>query len=231
MNKISIISFFLFVSISSLAQDAKIAKLKFCGYRYTDTAILRKHFEHQIDFLNIKDGDTVVDIGSSSGAYLGALNVIATFKNVHFILVDIDSNCLNKTKVTNMVEYYQKLRGSTFTNTFSFINNTPDSLQLPLNKYKKVYIFNTLHEIDDKLTIVKQMAAVIQSGGELVIAEFMPIGKKKLHQGCKKPLMSEEEIVTLFASVGFTFSTKQNLQTSEKYKDKRPYNFYKFIKN
>jgi ubiquinone/menaquinone biosynthesis C-methylase UbiE len=234
MKKIFCLTFaLLFTAAALFAQDndtEKIQHLKFCGYSYKDTAVLRKHFEAQLNFLQINNGDTIVDIGSSSGAYLGALNVIATFKNVHFILVDIDSNCLNKTKVSNMVTHYQNLRGSVFANTFSLVNNTPDSLQLPANRYKKLFIFNTLHEIDDKLTIAKQMAAVLQSGGELIVAEFMPMGKKTKHQGCKKPLMSEAEIVNLFAGVGFKFTGKENLQSSAKYRDKHPYNFYRLTK-
>ena len=55
----------------------KIKKLKFCGYTYKDSAFLRTHFEQQLAFLQINNGDTIVDIGSSSGAYIGAINVIA----------------------------------------------------------------------------------------------------------------------------------------------------------
>jgi ubiquinone/menaquinone biosynthesis C-methylase UbiE len=234
MKKIFYLMFvLLFTAPALFAQDddtEKIKKLKFCGYSYKDTAMLRKHFEEQLSFLHINNGDTIVDIGSSSGAYLGALNVIAPFKNVHFILVDIDTACLNKTKVNNMVTHYQNLRGNTFASTFSIVNNTPDSLQLPANRYKTLFIFNTLHEIDDKFTIAKQMAAVLQSGGQLIVAEFMPVGKKRLHQGCKKPLMSEADIVNLFAGVGFKFISKENLQSSLKHRDKKPYNFYRLTK-
>ena len=87
-------------SIFSQGNDTgKIKKREFCGYKFTDTALLRKNYQAQFDFLNIKDGDTVIDVGTGSGSYIGILNVMMAIKNAHFILVDIDSNCLNPEKL------------------------------------------------------------------------------------------------------------------------------------
>ena len=184
--------------------DEKIKKLKFCGYKYKDSSLLRKHFEQQLAFLQINNGDTIVDVGTSSGAYIGAINVIADFKNVHFILVDIDSNCLNAAKVNNMITYFENLKGEPFSNSFSFVVNSTDSLYLVLNSKRKLWIINTLHEIPDKAAIIKQMAAVLQTGGEIIIGELMATEKNKIHQGCKKPLMTDEEIKKLMQDSGFT---------------------------
>ena len=184
--------------------DEKIKKLKFCGYKYKDSSLLRKHFEQQLAFLQINNGDTIVDVGTSSGAFIGAINVIADFKNVHFILVDIDSNCLNAAKVNNMITYFENLKGEPFSNSFSFVVNSTDSLYLLLNSKRKLWIINTLHEIPDKADIIRQMAAVLQSGGEIIIGELMATEKNKIHQGCKKPLMTDEEIKKLMLDSGFT---------------------------
>ena len=207
----------------------KIKKLKFCGYKIDDSGFIRKQFEPQLNFLRINDGDTVIDVGTSSGSYIGALNVIGPFKKAHFILVDIDSNCLNPVKVKNMVSYYEGLRGAPFANTFSLVLNTPDSLYLPLKRYKKIWIMNTLHEIDDKVKIIKQMAAVLQSGGELIVAEMPATAKITMHGGCHKLLMSIDEIIALFTGLGFKFDAKENLQVVQKQKDKHPYYFFRFI--
>jgi ubiquinone/menaquinone biosynthesis C-methylase UbiE len=230
MKKISILSTFLFTSVFAFSQNAKVAKLKFCGYHYTDTALLRKHFQNQIDFLNINDSDTIVDIGSSSGAYIGALNVIAPFKKAHFILVDIDSNCLNKTKLKNMIAHYEGLKGKPFENTISFVNNSYDSLYVPLNSFSTVFIFNTLHEIDDKASIVKQISSIIKINGQLVVAEIAPTSKRTIHGGCNKPLLGEEELINLFKPYGFVLTKKANLQSTSKKIDKHPYFFYVLTK-
>ena len=184
--------------------DEKIKKLKFCGYKYKDSSLLRKHFEQQLAFLQINNGDTIVDVGTGSGAFIGAINVIADFKNVHFILVDIDSNCLNAAKVNNMITYFENLKGEPFSNSFSFVVNSTDSLYLLLNSKRKLWIINTLHEIPDKAAIIKQMAAVLKTGGEIIIGELMATEKNKIHQGCKKPLMTDEEIKKLMLDSGFT---------------------------
>jgi ubiquinone/menaquinone biosynthesis C-methylase UbiE len=226
---IFIISTVLFITSSFGQNEEKVKKLKFCGYKYKDSALLRKHFEQQLAFLQINSGDTIVDIGSSSGAYIGAINVIADFKNTHFILVDIDSNCLNSTKVNNMIAHYQNLRGTPFNNSISFVVNTTDSLYLPLNSKRKLWIFNTLHEIPDKAAMIKQMAAVLQTGGEIIIAELMATEKRKIHTGCNKPLMSDDEIKKLMDAAGFDFKNVAINPVPIK-KMKNPYCLFRFIK-
>jgi len=222
------LSFFVTASFGQQNEE-QVKKLKFCGYKYTDTALLRKHFEQQLAFFQIKNGDTIVDLGTSSGAYLGAINVIADFENVHFILVDIDSSCLNATKVNNMIAHYENLRGLPFNNSISFVVNTTDSLWLPLNSKRKLWIFNTLHEIPDKPAIIKQIVAVLQTGGEIIIAELMATEKRKIHRGCKKPLMTEEEIKKLMLDEGFAFNNMVVNPIPAK-KIRNPYCLFRFVK-
>jgi ubiquinone/menaquinone biosynthesis C-methylase UbiE len=207
----------------------KEKKLKFCGYRYKDSALVRKHFERQLAFLQINSGDTIVDVGTSSGAYIGAINVIAEFKLVHFILVDIDSSCLNGAKVNNMITWYENLRGSHFNNSIGFVVNKTDSLYLPLNSKRKLWIFNTLHEIPDKIDLIRQMSSVLQIGGEIIIAELMATKKNTIHQGCKDPLLNEEEIKRLMQDAGFTFKNMITNPLAVK-KIRNPYCLFRFVK-
>ena len=234
MKRLSVlITMILLFIIPVFSQDngiEKIKKLKFCGYKIGDTAFIRQQYGPQLNFLQINDKDTVIDVGTSSGAYIGALNAIGAFKNVHFILVDIDSNCLNRVKVDNMINYYQGLRGTSFGNTFSIVVNTPDSLCLPLDRFKKLWIINTLHEIDDKGKMARQIAAVLRSGGEVIVAEMLATQKITRHGGCHKPLMSAEEIINLFAVHGFKLTEKENLQPVQKEKDKHPFYFFRLTK-
>jgi SAM-dependent methyltransferase len=226
---IFIVSLLLLITACYAQNEEKIRKLKFCGYRYKDSALLRSHFEKQLAFLQIQDGDTIVDVGTSSGALIGCMNVIADFKNAHFILVDIDSNCLNTSKVNNMIAYYENVKGSSFNNSISFVVNTTDSLYLPLNSKRKLWIFNTLHEIPDKAAIIKQMAAVLQTGGELIIAEVMATEKYKIHGGCKYPLMTEDEIKKLMEAAGFDFKNMAINPIPAK-KRRNPYYLFRFVK-
>lgn len=119
-------------------------KLDFCYWRYDDTASARKAFGKQTAFFQLKNNDTIVDIGSSSGGLDGALASFMDVTGVHFILVDIDSNCLNPTKVKNMQTYYAQVKGAPLAATFSMVNNTTDSLYLPLNRYRKDTLMNPI---------------------------------------------------------------------------------------
>jgi ubiquinone/menaquinone biosynthesis C-methylase UbiE len=232
MKRLLILTINLLMIVSAVfgqENQERAKKLKFCGYKYKDTVLLRKHFEQQLAFLQINSGDTIVDVGTSSGAYIGAINVIADFKKVHFILVDIDSNCLNSTKVNNMKAHYEGLRGQPFNNTIGFVPNTIDSLWLPINSKRKLWIFNTLHEIPDKAGIIKQMSAVLQSGGEIIIAELLATEKHTIHRGCNAPLMTDDEIKKLMDAAGFDFKNVVINPIPVK-KMKNPYCLYRFIK-
>ena len=144
-------------------------------------------------------------------------------------MVDIDSSCLNADKVNNMIFHYEKVRGRPFNNTIAFVQNTTDSLYLCMNRYKKMWMFNTLHEISDKANIIQQMAAVLQTGGEIIIAELMATEKHKIHQGCNKPLMTEEEIKKLMLDAGFVFINMVVNPIPAK-KIRNPYCLFRFVK-
>lgn len=229
MKSILIFTINVLLIIPACFGQTRVMKSDFCGYKYKDSALLRKHFEQQLAFLQINNGDTIVDVGTSSGAYIGAINVIAEFKKVHFILVDIDSNCLNATKVNNMIAHYENLKGFPFNNSISFVVNTTDSLWLPLNSKRTLWIFNTLHEIPDKTAIIKQMAAVLQTGGEIIIGELMATEKHKIHQGCNKPLMTELEIKKMTLDAGFVFKDMIVNPIPGK-KIRNPYCLFRFTK-
>lgn len=90
---------------------------------------------------------------------------------------------------------------------------------------------NTLHEIEDKKFILKQINQIIKSGGEVIIAELLADEKYTIYGGCKKPLLKKEEIIKLFEWFGYLYIEGKNLQPAVKQKEKHPYYFFRFIKN
>jgi len=200
----------LMLSLCVSAQNKnKIDKLKFCGWQLNDKQKISSNFKEQFDFLNVQEGDTIVDIGAQSGTYEGCFLAVNNFKTVRFLLVDIDSSCLNQEKVHNMIAHYSKVKGDWIRNSFQIVQNTPDSLWLPLNQYRKVWLFNTLHELPDQPKMIKDIHAILKTGGEITILEIPAKYEGQLHGGCQKPLLSLEKINALFASNGFRFSDKK----------------------
>jgi len=200
----------LMLSLCVSAQNKnKIDKLKFCGWQLNDKQKISSNFKEQFDFLNVQEGDTIVDIGAQSGTYEGCFLAVNNFKTVRFLLVDIDSSCLNQEKVNNMIAHYSKVKGDSIRNSFQIVQNTPDSLWLPLNQYRKVWLFNTLHELPDQPKMIKDIHAILKTGGEITILEIPAKYEGQLHGGCHKPLLSLEKINALFASNGFRFSDKK----------------------
>lgn len=204
--------------------------LIFCGWKYADVATIEKAFSQKISFLDIHDGDLVADIGASGGTFEGAISAIGNWKNVHFVLVDIDSNCLNQQKVNNMKTYYTQVKGSPFTTEISFVRNTPDSLYLAHDTYHKIFLLNTLHEITDQQKMVKDIYKVLRKGGEVIVDEMMARPRHLLHGGCQKPLLDEITMKTLFEQNGFKQDDTLANPDNSKWKN-NPETLFRFIKN
>lgn len=194
----------LFCQPSFSQQKGKAKKLDFCGIKIKDLDKEKAAYQEELDFLRLQEYDSVVDVGAGSGWYEGVLSVLSPLQHLHFFLVDINVDCLNETKVNNMKTYYSLQKGDTITNRFTIINNTVDSLYLPANRFKKVWIMNTLHEIPDRAKMVRDMYHVLQSGGEVLVLEMFARKEHELHGGCRKPLFSRQELDQLFTSHQFT---------------------------
>jgi ubiquinone/menaquinone biosynthesis C-methylase UbiE len=228
MPKLVILIFFIIAGLPALSQKKnKASKIAFCGVTANDKEFIRKNFQPQFDFLQLKENDTLVDIGAGSGWYEGALSTITPFTNLTFYLVDIDENCLNATKVNNVISHYSKVKGAPITNHFTVINNTTDSLWLPTHTFKKICILNTLHEIPDLHKIVWDMNNILQPGGEVIVLEMIPRKQNELHGGCHKPLLTFEQLNTLFSNNGFTSKDRIELQQYTR----SPIQMIRYVKN
>ena len=190
---ITLLSVLLFVTLliatpalsQSGKRNAQIQKLDFCGPRYHNLDKIKERLLTQFAFLKVAEHDTIVDIGAQSGVYEGAFTALSDFNDLHFILVDIDSACLNTRKVSAVNKHFAALKPGYVSPSFSIIINTPDSLWLPKEKYNKVWIFNTLPEIPDQHRFLKQVNDILRVGGEVVIQEIISKTPDQKHGGCQ----------------------------------------------
>ena len=226
MLKIFILIFLSLFSFTGSAQKSKKYKGEFCGVHMKTAEMIRKIYSEQIAFVSLQENDTIVDIGAASGWFEGALSSVTDFRNISFVLVDIDSGCLNQLKVDRMQAHYASVKGAPITNRFIPVLNTPDSLYLPLDLFPKVWLLNTLHELPDKKKMILDIHAVLRNGGEVLVLEMEAEKINELHPVCRKPLLSFEELRHLFQANGFIY--KDHLRLSKKRNDLV---FLRFVKN
>lgn len=191
------------------AQHKGAEKKGFCGAKLNSKGAIQSILKENLEFFRISHNDTIADIGAASGWMEGALSVISPARNVSFYLVDIDTGCLNQRMVNNMRAHYEALSDSPFTNRFVLVNNTPDSLFLPHNFLPKLWIINTLHEVPDPMKMVKAIASVVRTGGEVFVLEVPRMREGQVHGGCKLPLLTRDEIMALFAAGGFAYQEEK----------------------
>lgn len=201
-------SFLIFPCILSAQKKDKVDKIAFCGVPMKSKEKISSYYHQQFQFLHVSEGDTIVDIGAGSGWYEGAFSAVSELKELTFVLVDINPKCLNEEKVNHMISHYSKVKGDSITYRFQIVQNTPDSLHLPLDQFNKVWMLNTLHEIPDQSKMIKDIHAILKTGGEIIVLENPPKKEGQLHIGCKKPLLPFEKLTSLFIANGFQFSEK-----------------------
>ena len=205
-----------FFPLLAFAQKTE-KQLSFCGSHYKNKEKLIKNLQLQHTFLQLNENDTIADIGAASGWFEGALSVVSPHQNITFYLVDIDSNCLNERMVNNMKTHYQALKGSPITNRFIPVLNREDSLFLPLSFFPKVWLINILHEINDKPKMVNDVHKVLRSGGEVIVLELSGKKEGQKHGGCKKPLISIEEIISIFSAEGLTYKEQMIVERKKNF--------------
>jgi SAM-dependent methyltransferase len=205
----------LLITIPAFSQtskrNAQIQKLDFCGARYQNLKKIEDRFLSQFSFLGVNENDTIVDIGAQSGGFEGTFTALTNYQNLHFVLVDIDSACLNSRKLAAMNQHFAKHNPDYKPHSFSIVINTPDSLWLPKESYSKVWIINTLHEIPDQIHFLMQVNDVLRTGGEVVIQEVVPNRPGQKHGGCNKPLIPLDKLIQLFNGVGLKYKEKLNI--------------------
>lgn len=208
MSRRIVLAAILLCSIAH-AQEKPKDGLPFCGALFSKKKAIHDHFDTVFHFFNVSEGDTIVDVGAASGWIEGAFAAVTPLRSVHFILLDIDTGCLNARMIGNMQRAYAAVRGEPLPCSFQWVRNSPDSLHLPLNRFRKLWLINVLHEVPEPARLVQQVAAVLQSGGEVVVEEMMPKTKGQLHGGCHKPLMQPDELETVFTANGFLLAERK----------------------
>jgi predicted methyltransferase len=143
--------------------------LTYASAQVTDPAASRAARERApevIAALELKEGDSVADVGAGSGFYTGRLaRVVGPSGRVY--AEDIDEKYAIK-KLQEMVEN-EKLSNVTV------ILGEPDNPRLPANSLDAVLIVDAYHEMHEYPRMLEHLRAALKPGGRLVMVDLMPL--------------------------------------------------------
>jgi ubiquinone/menaquinone biosynthesis C-methylase UbiE len=147
--------------------------------------------------------DVVASVGVGTGNKEIVYSMMAD--SLTFYLQDISSRCLSAETIAQATGTFYTLTGRTCTATFIPIIGTETETKLPRNTFDKIIIENSLHEFGAQDEMLIDIRGALRADGMLFIFERIAKKPGKLHQGCKKPLFTEESMIALLARNGYQY--------------------------
>jgi ubiquinone/menaquinone biosynthesis C-methylase UbiE len=154
-----------------------------------------------LETYNFQKGDIIASLGAGGGVWeIG----FATFhKDLTFYLQDINGQVLNQADIDYAIEYYTKVSGKANGNRFFPVIGTESKTNLPSSLFDKVLVINSFHEFTFPTEMLKEVCRILKPDGQLFVEETLGKVTGQLHEGCQKPLYTEQELLDFLASNGF----------------------------
>ena len=122
-----------------------------------------------LDFIGIKKGNVVTEIGSEDGVFLAT---IATFyDSVTFYAQDINPKVLSEKNFKKTIESYSKYRKTPETNNYKIVIGTENESRLPDNTFDKIFLMTALHDFDKKDEMISDIYKKLKHNGQLIVED------------------------------------------------------------
>ncbi len=167
----------------------------------------RTTFQPIVEFMEIKSGMTVADVGAGSGALTVIMATQLT--NCQVYIQDIDRNLLDSANVNKMVRYYQEKMPQEpgLKNTFHIIHGTPVQTGLPEGAVDRIYSNATMHVLEYPDEMLQDLRKKLKPDGLLFIRDGFRNdngeGEYCSSKDCGKPLLDIEEFLALMKRNGY----------------------------
>jgi predicted methyltransferase len=197
-----------------------------CGYYYKTMEDFYYQKQVELDFYRFIPGQTVASIGAQCGNWEAAY--ASSTDSIQFYLEDIDTSFFNDRQVAFAWHYYDSLRGSPMTSTYTMITGTEESTLLPENTFDKIIIINSFHEFTRQDEMLADIKTKLKPGGVLYIDEHVPRKQGQLNAGCKHLMLTSEEVISMLSKNGYKYIDGVELQFNRKNRPMRKiYSFRK----
>ena len=182
------------------------------GFAYTIEESKKAYNESLIQF-DIKKGDVVADIGAASGWQEGIISIFVD--SVTFYIQDIDTNYSNTEQLEKVVKYYSNLRATPQTNKFKHVTGSEQLTNLPDNKFDKIILIKTYHEISSPDSIIKDINKKLKRNGKIIIEDAFSNDYKKIrHSGCNIKSKKLSEVILELSNLGFILTNMAEPENS-----------------
>ena len=151
--------------------------------------------QKSLSIYNFQPNETIASIGASSGVW--EIWFASQVEDLTFYLQDIDSLNCNQEEIDYGIKYYEKLMQKPISGKIIPIIGTQSSTNLPKNTFDKVLIINSLHEFETPEFIFEDIHKILKPNSQLFIEEQIANFSGEFHEGCRKRLFTENELVNL----------------------------------
>lgn len=152
--------------------------------------------------LDLRAGDTIADIGTANGWFAAVLSMYAD--SLTFYLEDIDSAIWNREAFDSAFSFFASASQKSPSHQFHYRVGSETSSGLPKHTFDKVLIIDTYHHFSNREAMMKDAISLLKPGGSIAILEALARRPGDYHQGCKKSIYSENEIIAHMTALGMS---------------------------
>lgn len=162
--------------------------------------------KEEFEFLQLRPGDTVADVGSFLGYYPALYSLFVD--SVTFYLNDIvDSGFLSLNYIH--AELY-KVRTHPQTSSFRTIIGTTVTTGLPDRKFTKVIARDAFHHFEKRKEMLEDMKRIMKDDANLLIYEPFRVYDEPANTRCKGVLW-REDFLKIMKDAGFVLIRERNM--------------------
>ena len=116
-----------------------------------------------VDTITFRKGEIIADVGAGNG-YLEAM--LSFFHDdITFYIQDIDAAVCNPNSIQEVVDFYQEVNGSPFTNRFITVNGTDTDTNLPNHTFDKILMLWTYQYLKNPREFIIELRKKLKNEG------------------------------------------------------------------